>query len=105
MIADAIAWKGFSFVEILQHCHVFWGKRNGMPLPMDMLKFYKDNAVRNTDTPEEDWFDIPVYAENEKKVKFVLGQLHKEQRPEYCEQYGKLRQASMALAAVGQEAG
>jgi 2-oxoglutarate ferredoxin oxidoreductase subunit beta len=101
MIADAIAWKGFSYVEILQNCHVFWGKRNGMPQAMDMLKFFKDNSVRNTDTPEEDWFDIPVYAENEKKIKFVLGVLHNEQRPEYGEQYAKLRSAAMAAAMAG----
>ncbi|MFZ5779524.1 MAG: thiamine pyrophosphate-dependent enzyme [Pseudomonadota bacterium] len=98
MIADAIHWKGFSFVEVLQHCHVFWGKRNGMPQPMDMLNFYKDHAVRSADTPEEDWFDIPVYARDQKNIKFVLGVLHSERRPEYAEEYAKLRASVMARA-------
>jgi 2-oxoglutarate ferredoxin oxidoreductase subunit beta len=102
MVADAIAWKGFSYVEVLQNCHVFWGKRNGMPQAMDMLRFFKDNSTRMSETPEEDWFDIPIYAENEKKVKFVLGVLHNENRPEFSEQYSKLRAA--AMAAVGQDA-
>lgn len=101
VIADAIQWKGFSFVEVLQNCHVFWGKRNGMPTAIDMLRFYKENSVRSNDTPEEDWFDIPVYAANEKNIKFVLGVLHKAERPEYVEQYGKLREAAMAVARAG----
>jgi 2-oxoglutarate ferredoxin oxidoreductase subunit beta len=95
MIADAIEWKGFSFVEVLQNCHVFWGKRNGMPMAMDRLKFFKENSARSSETPEEDWFDIPTYAVNEKNIKFVLGTLHKETRPEFCEQYDRLRQAAM----------
>jgi 2-oxoglutarate ferredoxin oxidoreductase subunit beta len=104
MMTDAIAWKGFSYVEVLQNCHVFWGKRNGMPQAMDMLKFFKDNSVRSTDTPEEDWYDIPVYAENEKNIKFVLGVLHKEQRAEFSEQYAILRTAAMAAASQGVQA-
>ena len=102
MVADAIAWKGFSYVEVLQNCHVFWGKRNGMPQAMDMLRFYKRNSARSSDTPPEDWFDIPVYAENEKKVKFVLGVLHREARAEFTEHYGKLREAAMASVAQGE---
>lgn len=96
MVADAIAWKGFAFVEVLQNCHVFWGRRNGMPQAMDMLKFYKDHSARSSDTPEDEWFDIPVYAEDEKSVKFVLGVLHREQRAEFSEEYAKLRAVAMA---------
>jgi 2-oxoglutarate ferredoxin oxidoreductase subunit beta len=98
MIADAIAWKGFAFVEVLQNCHVFWGKRNGMPQAMDMLKYFKDNSVRNTNTPQEEWFDIPTYAVDEKNMKFVLGLLHKEARNEFGQDYDKLRQRAMEQA-------
>lgn len=104
MIADAIAWKGFSFVEVLQNCHVFWGKRNGMPQAMDMLDFFKKNAVRSVDTPPEDWFDIPTYAVDEKNVKFVLGLLHKEARSEFSEDYDRLRQRAMAEVRAGASA-
>src|SRR3990172_6020295 len=76
MIADAIEWKGFAFVEVLQHCHVLWGRRNGMPEAMDMMRFYKDNSVLHPSTvPEDERFDIPVYSDDEKNVKFVLGML------------------------------
>ncbi len=97
MIADAIEWKGFAFVEVMQHCHVLWGRRNGMPEAMDMMRFYKDNSILNTSSvPEDERFDIPVYSEDEKNVKFVLGVLHKEQKPEYTEEYAKLRAKAMA---------
>ena len=103
MIADAIEWKGFAFVEVLQHCHGGWGRRNGMPEAMDMMRFYKDNSAVSGDVPEDERFDIPIWAEDEKKVKFVLGALHKEPRPEFGEQYAKLRsKAQAAMAGKGQ---
>lgn len=95
-IADAIAWKGFSFVEVLQHCHVFWGRRNGMPEAMDMLTFYKKNAARVSTTPEDELFDLPVYSADNKQLKFVLGVLHKEPRSEFTEEYAALRQKTMS---------
>lgn len=101
MVADAIEWKGFAFVEVMQHCHVLWGRRNGMPEAMDMMRFFKDNAVLNTSSvPEDERFDIPIWSPDEKDVKLVLGTLHKEERPEFTEQYAKLRAKAMAKAAV-----
>jgi len=81
VLAEAIAWKGFSFVEVLQHCHVLWGKRNGMPKASDMLNYYKENSVHHT----------PRLTEEEQEGKFVLGVLHKKARPEFCEEYEKVR--------------
>ena len=99
MIADAIEWKGFAFVEVMQHCHVLWGRRNGMPEAMDMMRFYKDHAVLPANVPEDERFDIPIWAEDERKVKFVLGALHKEAKPEFTEEYAKLRAKAQAKMA------
>lgn len=99
VIADAIAWKGFSFVEVLQNCHVFWGRRNGMPEAMDMLNFYKKNSAGVRSTPEDELFDLPIYSGDEKNVKFVLGVLHKQARAEFGEEYAELRRKAMAQAA------
>ncbi len=96
MVADAIEWKGFAFVEVLQHCHVLWGRRNGMPEAMDMIRFYKQHSALQSSVPEDERFDIPVYAENEKHVKFALGTLHKEERPEFTEACARLREKAMA---------
>jgi len=82
VISEAIAWKGFAFVEVLQHCHVLWGRRNGMPEAMDMILHYKENAVHNR----------PGLDDEDKAGKFVLGVLHREARPEFGEHYARLRE-------------
>ena len=95
--AEAIEWKGFSFVEVLQHCHVLWGKRNGMPEAMDMMNFYRNKSAFNSASiSEEERFGSPVYEpEGDQDINFVLGVLHKEQRPELTEELAKLRQRVM----------
>jgi len=100
VLAEAIDWKGFAFVEILQHCHVLWGRRNGMPEAIDMMNFYRDESAFNTpQVPEEERFGTPVYSEDgEQKVNFILGVLHKEERPEFTEEYAKLRAKATADA-------
>lgn len=102
MITDAVEWKGFAFVEVLQHCHVLWGRRNGMPEAIDMMRFYKENSVLPATVQEDERFDIPIWAEDEKKVKFLLGTLHKEPRPEFTEEYAKLRaKAQVQVSTAG----
>lgn len=88
VLAEAIAWKGFSFVEVMQHCHVLWGKRNGMPKATDMLNYYRDNSV----------FSTPNLKREEQEGKFVLGVLHKQARPEFTEEYAKIRKLAAARA-------
>ncbi|MDP6346523.1 MAG: thiamine pyrophosphate-dependent enzyme [Alphaproteobacteria bacterium] len=99
-LAQAIAWKGFAFVEVLQHCHVFWGRRNGMPEAIDMINFYRENSAFNSAAiPEEERFGTPVYSEGgEQDIRFVLGVLHQQERPEFSEQYAKLRDRAQAKA-------
>ncbi|MDP6689410.1 MAG: thiamine pyrophosphate-dependent enzyme [Alphaproteobacteria bacterium] len=92
-LAEAIAWKGFAFVEVLQHCHVLWGRRNGMPEAMDMLNFYREKSAFNTAAiSEEERFGSPVYEpDGDQDISFILGVLHKEARPELTEEMAKLR--------------
>jgi 2-oxoglutarate ferredoxin oxidoreductase subunit beta len=96
--AEAIEWKGFAFVEVLQHCHVLWGRRNGMPEAMDMLNFYRDKSAFNSaNIPEEERFGSSVYEpEGEQDINFVLGVLHKQERPELTEELAKMRRRVMA---------
>ncbi len=98
VLAEAIAWKGFAFVEVLQHCHVLWGRRNGMPEATDMMNYYRENSVFNTDSlTDEERFNTPTYySEEEKEGKYVLGILHQEAKPEFSEEYAKLRERARA---------
>ena len=76
-----------------------------MPEAIDMMNFYRNESAFNTpQVPEEERFGTPVYsADGEQKVKFILGVLHKEVRPEFTEEYAKLR--TRAAADAGKRAG
>jgi 2-oxoglutarate ferredoxin oxidoreductase subunit beta len=104
-LAEAIAWKGFSFVEVLQHCHVLWGRRNGMPEAMDMLNFYRQNSAFNSESvSEEERFGSPIYdPDGDQEIKFILGVLHREPRPELTEELAKMRARVMAAKQAGKE--
>jgi 2-oxoglutarate ferredoxin oxidoreductase subunit beta len=80
MLERAIRHKGFSVVEILQHCHVLYGKRNGMPEATQWLKYFKEHTVRvgantaNRQSPAEPGM-------------WDIGVLHQEDKPEFVEMY------------------
>lgn len=79
MLERAIRHKGFSVVEALQHCHVLYGKRNGMPEAMQWLRHFKENTVRVT--PETAGRVDPGSG------KWEIGVLHEEHKPEFVEMY------------------
>ena len=82
LIEQAIRKKGFSVVEIFSQCPTSYGRRNKQPTPVDMMNWFKDNAVpvkkAETMSPEE------------LKEKIVIGVLHDVEKPEYMEEYSKL---------------
>jgi 2-oxoglutarate ferredoxin oxidoreductase subunit beta len=81
-IVNAVRNKGFSLVEVVSACPVYYGRMNKMAAPVAMLKWQQQNAVNvkqaATMTPEE------------MKGKFTVGELHRHEAPEYTEEYGKL---------------
>lgn len=90
MMTEAIQNKGFSFVEVWTDCPVIYGRRNRVGTAVDMLRFQKDNSVSvkiaASMTPEQ------------LKGKIITGVFHKEQRPEYTEEYQKkIIEKAMAL--------
>lgn len=44
-ITRAILKHGFSFVEVMSPCPTYYGRVNKLGSGLDMMKFYKDNAV------------------------------------------------------------
>lgn len=80
MLERAIRHKGFSVVEVLQHCHVLYGKRNGMPEATQWLTLFKENSVRA---------GAPGGAEARRAEpgKWEIGVLHQEEKPEFVEMY------------------
>ena len=82
LVVDAISHKGFAFVEILQNCHELWGKRNGMGSATEMLLWFRDNSVQAG--------AVSRMAPEALAEKFVIGVLHRCERPEMVTEYQKV---------------
>ena len=81
-IANAIAHKGFSVVEMLQNCHELWGRRNGMPTASQMLTWYRDSSITLAQAK-----NLPP---EQLAGKFVIGEFRRADRPELGEEYARL---------------
>ena len=74
--------KGFSVIEVITHCPINFGRRNELETPVDMLLWQKDHAVRVAKAAK--------LSEGELEDKFVIGELHRAEIPEYVEEYERL---------------
>jgi 2-oxoglutarate ferredoxin oxidoreductase subunit beta len=83
LLEQAIKHVGFSVVEIMSNCHIQFGRRNKMGDPVTMLQGYRDRAVpvvkAGTMTPAE------------LAGKFTIGVLAAIDKPNYLEEYEKIR--------------
>jgi 2-oxoglutarate ferredoxin oxidoreductase subunit beta len=81
-IIAGIQNKGFSFIEAMSTCPTYYGRKNRKGSAVDMTTYLKENAINKVA-----WDKLP---EEKKEGKFVIGELHSIERPEYTEQYDKL---------------
>jgi 2-oxoglutarate/2-oxoacid ferredoxin oxidoreductase subunit beta len=51
---EALAKKGFSFVEVLAPCPTLYSRRNKLGDGVDQLKYYKEKSVLKNDAPTKD---------------------------------------------------
>lgn len=82
MIENAIAHKGFSLVEAVSICPIYYGRKNRKGSPVDMLNFLKDNFI-----------DIKAYdklPEEKRAGKMLMGVFKDIDAPEYTEEYDKI---------------
>ncbi len=84
LVEKGIENKGFSFIDVVTACPVYYGRMNKMPEAVDMLKTQRDNA-RNI----KQWSTMSA---EEKQGKFVIGELKNQPAPEYAASYAALRE-------------
>jgi len=82
LIVKGIENKGFSFLDVITACPVYYGRMNRYTDAVDMLKMQRD-AARNL----KQW---SMMTAEEKKGKFVIGELHNQPAPEYTELYRQM---------------
>lgn len=91
LILDGLNHPGFSIIEAISQCPTYYGRKNKQGDPTQMLLWQKDHAIslaaankiRETKAPQE--------AQQLLAEKFVTGKLREVLRPEYANQYAKIR--------------
>ncbi|MHB1134617.1 MAG: thiamine pyrophosphate-dependent enzyme [Chloroflexota bacterium] len=82
LLKTAIAHQGFSFVEVISQCPVYYGRYNEGQTPAEMLRWQKENAV-------------PVAKASEMSAeqlhgKIVTGEFVSKEEPEFVTEYQAL---------------
>lgn len=81
-VEEGINNKGFSFIEALTICPTYYGRKNKKGEAVDMIMSLKENSV-----------NVAAYdklPEEKRRGKFIVGQIHKSDRPEYTAEYQKI---------------
>ena len=86
LIEKAILNPGFSVVEIMANCHTQYGRRNNLGDAVSMINSFKEQAV-----PVE---KAKKMSESELEGKFPIGILADQKKPNYIEEYQKIRELS-----------
>lgn len=86
LIVQGMQHKGFSIIEAICCCPISYGRQNKLGDAAAMMKWQRDHAVTITAWDKLD--------KEKKEGKFPIGILHKEECPEYTEEYAKIIQAA-----------
>jgi 2-oxoglutarate ferredoxin oxidoreductase subunit beta len=82
LVKNALLKKGFSFVDVIAQCPTYFGRRNKMSAPADMMKWIRDNSVNKKQAES--------MSEQELAGKFVVGEFVNREKPELTAEYTKL---------------
>ena len=90
-MVEALAHKGFAFVEIVSPCPVYYGRRNRLGEALDELRYYRENTSVQNFAPLEE-LDLVL---NEQ---IVVGTFVDEQRPTFVEALESVFSKAAAVA-------
>jgi 2-oxoglutarate ferredoxin oxidoreductase subunit beta len=82
LIEKAISNKGFSVVEVMTQCPVYFGRMNKLGNAVQMMKWQQEHSVSRKDAAN--------MTREELAGKFIIGELYNNPEPEYCENYEKI---------------
>lgn len=91
LIAAALRHRGFAFVEVMSTCPVYYGRQNQIKSAPEHLELLAKQAVTQARAAE--------LAPEERERRFVIGELHRAEAPEYTEEYLRLVEQARARRA------
>jgi len=74
--------KGFSFIEVISQCPTYFGRKNRMRTPLEMMDFMKKNSILKEKTVN--------MSEEELEGKIIVGEFVDKSLPEYSERLCEL---------------
>jgi len=81
-ITNGLKNKGFSFIDVVAGCPTYFGRKNRIGGPVEMLQWQRDNAVTIKDASS--------LTVEQLDGKFIIGEFINKQLPEYCDEYQKV---------------
>ncbi len=87
LIARGIEKEGFSVIEIMSNCHTQYGRRNKMPDPVTMMKWFRDQAVSVSRAAKMEAAEL--------EGKFTIGILADRDKPSYTSEYQHIREQAL----------
>jgi 2-oxoglutarate ferredoxin oxidoreductase subunit beta len=88
LIEKALLKKGFSVIEVLSNCHVYFGRKNNMESPVKMMKWFQEHAV----TIEK----ARQMKDEERENKVSIGVLMDSDKPSFLEKHQTVREQAKA---------
>lgn len=82
LVKNALSNDGFSVVEAVSGCPTYYGRKNKKGNAVDMMNWYKDNAVNNVAAAK--------MTEEQLAGKFLIGEFKNQSEPEYTSEYKKI---------------
>lgn len=79
LIEKGIRNKGFSLVEAVIQCPVYYGRMNKSGTAVDMMNWQKEHAITKA--------QAATLSPEELEGKFTIGELYNKPVPEYCDRY------------------
>jgi len=74
--------RGFSVVEALTQCPTYFGRKNKVGGAVELLEWIKDRTVNVK--------AAAVMPPEKIAGKLLIGELHKDPQPEFCDEYDKV---------------
>jgi 2-oxoglutarate ferredoxin oxidoreductase subunit beta len=82
LIGKALLNPGFSVIEALSQCPTYYGRKNKLGTPVDMMTWFKDHAVNIK--------AAAVMSPEKLEGKFLIGEMHNAPEPEFTAEYTTL---------------